>query len=115
MNSVNVYDFTRSYGGPEEGGWYYDAWSLVASHPIRGALTSDKARKQLNRFRVMYGFTPSTAKRFQNRTAHDSLGYKGRRAEYGTRDESRIGGVDSYRIRLEPFKGSDGDNWQPWC
>lgn len=23
---VNVYVMTREYGGPEEGGWYYDAW-----------------------------------------------------------------------------------------
>ena len=22
---VNVYEYSREYGGPEEGGWYYDA------------------------------------------------------------------------------------------
>jgi|TARA_R110000796_G_scaffold214879_2_gene330865 hypothetical protein len=27
---VNVYEVDRSYGGPEEGGWYYDTGTLVS-------------------------------------------------------------------------------------
>jgi len=27
---INVYHVTREYGGPEEGGWYYDQWEPVA-------------------------------------------------------------------------------------
>jgi len=29
---VNVYNVTRAYGGPEEGGWWYDEGELVESH-----------------------------------------------------------------------------------
>ena len=29
--SVALYERTREYGGPEEGGWYYDAFYLVTS------------------------------------------------------------------------------------
>ena len=31
---VNAYIVTREYGGPEEGGWYYDAGYPVASVPV---------------------------------------------------------------------------------
>lgn len=31
---VNVYERTRRYGGPEEGGWYYDWDKLVESHNV---------------------------------------------------------------------------------
>lgn len=33
---VNVYRVTRHYGGPEEGGWWYDAGEPLASVPIAG-------------------------------------------------------------------------------
>ena len=33
---VNVYAVSRAYGGPEEGGWYFDIGEVVASHPVRG-------------------------------------------------------------------------------
>lgn len=29
MLYVNVYQRRRCYGGPEEGGWYYDAWEPI--------------------------------------------------------------------------------------
>jgi hypothetical protein len=31
---VNVYEVDRAYGGPEEGGWYYDAGRLVTSRQV---------------------------------------------------------------------------------
>ena len=31
---VNAYEVTREYGGPEEGGWYYDAGEPMASVPV---------------------------------------------------------------------------------
>jgi hypothetical protein len=34
MKYVNAYAVTRHYGGPEEGGWYYDSGDPVASIPI---------------------------------------------------------------------------------
>ena len=32
---VNAYVVTRHYGGPEEGGWWYDAGEPLASVPVR--------------------------------------------------------------------------------
>lgn len=34
MAWVNVYTISRSYGGPEEGGWYYDAYEFVEGYPV---------------------------------------------------------------------------------
>ena len=31
---VNVYETDRAYGGPEEGGWYYDTGVVVKSMPV---------------------------------------------------------------------------------
>ena len=31
---VNVYLVSREYGGPEEGGWYYDAGQLLKCMPV---------------------------------------------------------------------------------
>ena len=31
---VGVYHVDRSYGGPEEGGWFFDAWQHVASRLV---------------------------------------------------------------------------------
>jgi len=38
---VSVYDVARMYGGPEEGGWWYDAGSLVRT--CRMFRSSDRA------------------------------------------------------------------------
>ena len=32
---VNVYEVTRHYGGPEEGGWWYDWRHCVEVYPVR--------------------------------------------------------------------------------
>lgn len=43
---LNAYSVSRHYGGPEEGGWYYDVGSLIVSIPIpRG--TSDEMIEKL--------------------------------------------------------------------
>lgn len=38
---VAVYQVDRQYGGPEEGGWYYDAGTLVARYHCADAATVD--------------------------------------------------------------------------
>lgn len=38
---MNVYRVRREYGGPEEGGWYYDAGILVASVPVAAEAMTD--------------------------------------------------------------------------
>lgn len=40
MLYVNVYEVGRAYGGPEEGGWWFDTGSPVAAIPV--ALTEDE-------------------------------------------------------------------------
>lgn len=32
---INVYEVTRHYGGPEEGGWWYDWLHCVEVFPVR--------------------------------------------------------------------------------
>jgi len=39
---VNVYELDRCYGGPEEGGWYYDAGEAIRSHPVPKRVLADK-------------------------------------------------------------------------
>lgn len=43
---VNVYELDRAYGGPEEGGWWYDVGTLRASYP---AATYDLGKLLQNR------------------------------------------------------------------
>ena len=40
---VNAYAVTRHLGGREEGGWWYDAGSPLASVPIRATSNKDNA------------------------------------------------------------------------
>lgn len=35
MGFVNVYSVTRHYGGPEEGGWYYNILECIETFPCR--------------------------------------------------------------------------------
>ena len=32
---LNAYMVTQAYGGPEEGGWWYDCGEVIASEPVR--------------------------------------------------------------------------------
>lgn len=34
MKFINVYAVSRNYGGPEEGGWWWDSGEPIASVPI---------------------------------------------------------------------------------
>ena len=36
MRYVNVYEVNRHYGGPEEGGWWYDSGEPILSIRVRG-------------------------------------------------------------------------------
>lgn len=42
MLYVNVYHVSQLYGGPEEGGWYYDAGEPIASIPVKSILQRGK-------------------------------------------------------------------------
>lgn len=55
---VNVYDVTRCYGGPEEGGWWYDAGDCILALECA---TKEEARFVAEQLRVEY---PRTDKRY---------------------------------------------------
>jgi hypothetical protein len=42
---VNVYEVSRHYGGPEEGGWWYDAGEPIASIPCDTQAEADKVKQ----------------------------------------------------------------------
>lgn len=43
---VNAYEVTQHYGGPEEGGWWYDSGEVLASSPV--ILPDDFPRKPID-------------------------------------------------------------------
>jgi len=52
---ITVYFITREYGGPEEGGWYYDNHSKRMSFYV-GDMPHDKATELLNSLYAWEGF-----------------------------------------------------------
>lgn len=61
---VNVYDVIRNYGGPEEGGWWYDSGEPIESHPVTSMEEAEALRAELEndfprtgkRYSVLGGF-----------------------------------------------------------
>jgi hypothetical protein len=52
---VNAYEVTRAYGGPEEGGWYYDVGEPLASIPVKWDFEEAQAKVTiLTTFRADY-------------------------------------------------------------
>ncbi len=47
---VNVYEVTRHYGGPEEGGWWYNTGEPIESHLVtdvrEASVVGDKLREE---------------------------------------------------------------------
>lgn len=55
LRYVNAHEVTRHYGGPEEGGWYYDAGTPLAAVPVKTAVEEAAALKTLKEiFAPMY-------------------------------------------------------------
>jgi hypothetical protein len=46
MVYVNVYAVERCYGGPEEGGWWYDWYDCIETYPCRNK-NADTVQEQL--------------------------------------------------------------------
>lgn len=44
---VNAYDCNRAYGGPEEGGWWFDTGVLLASVPVTTQADEDTTQLRL--------------------------------------------------------------------
>jgi len=47
MRYVNAYVVTRHYGGPEEGGWWFNAGEPVASVPVEEGHDAEPIRESL--------------------------------------------------------------------
>lgn len=48
---ANAYLVTRHYGGPEEGGWWFDAGELLATTPYE---TEEQAKTEAERLKELY-------------------------------------------------------------
>lgn len=48
---VNVYEVTREYGGPEEGGWWYNDYECIYTEKVE----KEQAEKTKNKLRAEYG------------------------------------------------------------
>jgi hypothetical protein len=81
---VNVYAVTRVYGGPEEGGWWYDTGELMFCKPFENA---DDAYEYAESISDKY---PTTGKRY-----------------------SVLGGED-YNVRVENDPGEDFPKETPY-
>jgi hypothetical protein len=46
---VNVYSMTREYGGPEEGGWWYDAGSWIKTISAANVTHAEAIKDQLSK------------------------------------------------------------------
>lgn len=55
---VNIYEVGRGYGGPEEGGWYFDYGSPIGSIPVE--LTDDERTEVQLAFDVAHGIEEAT-------------------------------------------------------
>ena len=51
LRYVNAYELNKSYGGPEEGGWWYTTGIALASIPVRNT-EQEEAAKQLLEHRL---------------------------------------------------------------
>ena len=52
---VNVYYVTREYGGPEEGGWYYNQSNCVESVPVQNQYSEQMAEYMKEKY-AMYAY-----------------------------------------------------------
>jgi hypothetical protein len=47
MKFLNVYEVTRHYGGPEEGGWWYNWYECIEVFPVRDEEQGEQLRDWL--------------------------------------------------------------------
>lgn len=80
---VSAYTVTREYGGPEEGGWFYNAWELLESRKVRPGKV-DQTIAQLDR-------------------KYDHLASKDRRGK--RRDLGSVACDGTVRVRTEDVEG----------
>lgn len=81
---INVYEVYRHYGGPEEGGWYWDSGELLISVQVTGKMEGEAEAAELLLKDYLERSYPDDGSRF-----------------------SVLGGTD-YQVRIEDH---DGKSW----
>jgi hypothetical protein len=56
MKYINAYSVTRHYGGPEEGGWWYDAGMPIASTEMPDDATDEQIADEKARLAAQLGW-----------------------------------------------------------
>jgi hypothetical protein len=61
MRYVNVYEIHKIFGGPEEGGWYYNSYSPMASVPFSDETPHEVLEAERLRLIKLYRVSPKNA------------------------------------------------------
>lgn len=98
MAYINVYELTREYSGPEEGGTFHTNCEVISSVRVRGGINSPKARTAFNAEVIAQGLTkPGLPLRWNEK------------AWPGMRE---CGQVDKIRVTIESTPAKAWNNWQ---
>lgn len=89
---VNVYLVDRAYGGPEEGGWYYNYGEIQVSYGFKGQ--SRRSRKK--------------AEKLREKLENGEFSNKGRKPIWSVNSRGE------YRVNIEDKMGSDWSDYSPW-
>lgn len=100
MAYINLYEVTRAYAGPEEGGQWFNDAVVHYTIRVRGGIYSDRARRAFNAALARFGFTRP--------------GRPLKRWERGSPTMRSIGQVDKAVLKLEYLPGKDWNDYQPY-
>lgn len=98
MFYVNVYELRRCYGGPEEGGWWYDEGSLVDS-----VTTFTEGWAEYVAAHLRDGTYPLRSGAYADSHNRGNVNYD--RGSRYPRD---------YEVRVEKTPGEDWNNYRPY-
>ena len=115
---LNVYVSDRRYGGPEEGGWWYDGWRALASIPLDAKLADHDQSTCDACIAVAQG--DDYAPRCEDRWRLVPLAQDDVVEELKRRYEVAFAGFaserrhESIRVGVESEPGTDGNNHHPY-
>ena len=114
MIYVNGYDKSQCYGGPEEGGLYYDRWH--SGYIIKTFKTEKEAiafRRSEACQKIMNGVPQNTEYHMGNNSM-DGCSPDGE-ADDSYLQRGGAWGTDKVYVRIESHKPKSGDNYAPYC
>ena len=106
---INVYDSARAYGGPEEGGWFYNDYTFIG---CVGAFP-DEETAHIKAREVEKAMKDEKAVYHMGHGPHDGAN------EAGEGDDAYLikggrWGRGSFRTFVEEKQGKDFDDYIPW-